>query len=148
MTLMTSKAELLASQPEAIRQEFLASLTDEAAAFLKYDWDFWGRPDQFAPEGDWLTWLILAGRGWGKTRTGAEWVKSQVEAGKKRIALIAETQKDLEQVMVEGDSGILSLFPPDQKPEYTKKPVVLKFHTGAVARLQRDRAGPASRTSV
>ena len=111
----------------------LASLTDDAKAHLFRSWSFWGRPDQFAPDGEWATWLILAGRGWGKTRTGAEWVKSQVEAGKKRIALIAETQKDLEQVMVEGDSGILSLFPEDERPEYTKKPVVLKFQTGAVA---------------
>ena len=133
MTLNLSKAELLASQPEAVVKEFLDSLTDEAAALLNYDWDIFGRPDQLAPEGDWLTWLILAGRGWGKTRTGAEWVKSQVYAGKKRIALIAETQKDLEQVMIEGESGLMSVFPPDQRPHYRKKPVELTFHTGAKA---------------
>ena len=133
MTLNLSKAELLASLPEQTRLKYLESLTDEAAAYLQYDWDLWGRPDQFAPEGNWLTWLILAGRGWGKTRTGAEWVRAQVLAGKQRIALIAETQKDLEQVMIEGDSGLLSIFPAHQRPEYKKKPVELTFHTGAKA---------------
>ncbi len=133
MTLRSSEAELLALQPEPIRRQFLESLTDETAAHLEYDWGFWGRPSQKAPEGDWLTWLILAGRGWGKTRTGAEWVREQVYAGRKRIALVAETQKDLEQVMVEGDSGLLSIFPPHERPTYKKKPVEITFHTGAVA---------------
>ncbi len=133
MTLNLSKAELLASQPEAIRSEVLNGLTDETLAYLGTDWEFWGRPEQFAPEGDWLTWLILAGRGWGKTRTGAEWVRDQVYAGKRRIALVAETQKDLEQVMIEGDSGLLSIFPEHERPIYKKKPVELTFHTGAKA---------------
>ncbi len=133
MTRMLSKAELLALLPEAERKAELASLTNEAKAHLFRSWTFWGRPEQFAPEGDWTTWLILAGRGWGKTRTGAEWVKQQVEAGCKRIALIAETQKDLEQVMVEGDSGLLSIFPPDERPEYKKKPVEITFANGAKA---------------
>lgn len=118
--------------PKKLAKE-LQSLTDEVKAHLLYDWAFWARPDQRPPEGDWSTWVILAGRGWGKTRTGAEWVKVQVEAGAKRIALIAETQKDLEQVMVEGDSGLLSVFPPHQRPSYKKKPVELTFHTGAIA---------------
>lgn len=111
----------------------LASLTDEVKAHLFRQWSFWARPDQLAPEGDWTTWLILAGRGWGKTRTGAEWVKQQVDAGARRIALVAETQKDLEGVMIEGDSGLLSLFPENERPQYRKKPVRLTFSTGAIA---------------
>lgn len=81
-----------------------------------------------------MTWLVLAGRGFGKTRTGAEWIREEVTAKRMgRIALIAETQKDLEEVMVFGDSGINSVFPPHQRPKITKKPVRVEFHTGAVA---------------
>lgn len=112
----------------------MSVVTDEEAEALMFDWrGFMARPNQIAPDGDWDIWLILAGRGFGKTRSGAEWVREQVEAGCKRIALVAETQKDLEEVMIEGDSGILSVFPPDERPIYKKKPVQLTFKTGAVA---------------
>lgn len=81
-----------------------------------------------------MTWLVLAGRGFGKTRCGAEWIREEVTAKRaSRIALIAETQKDLEEVMVFGESGINSVFPPHQRPRITKKPVRVEFHTGAVA---------------
>jgi phage terminase large subunit-like protein len=99
-----------------------------------WDWNAFARPEQLAPKGDWLTWLALAGRGWGKTRCGAEWVRAEVTSKRaKRFALIAETQKDLEEVMCFGDSGIFSVFPPHQKPKITKKPIRVEFHTGAVA---------------
>src|ERR1700679_2369045 len=72
-----------------------------------WDWNAFARPEQLAPKGDWLTWLALAGRGWGKTRCGAEWVRAEVTSKRaKRFALIAETQKDLEEVMCFGESGI------------------------------------------
>ena len=99
-----------------------------------WDWGAFARPEQVAPPGDWLTWLALAGRGWGKTRCGAEWVRAEVTAKRaRRFALIAETQKDLEEVMCFGDSGIYSVFPPHQKPKITKKPIRVEFHTGAIA---------------
>jgi len=131
---MKSPAEELAALPEAQRNEFMATLTEVQFAELLYDWrGFLARPDQIAPDGDWDIWMILAGRGFGKTRSGAEWVREQVKAGAKRIALVAETQKDLEEVMIEGDSGLLSIFPPDERPDYRKKPVRLTFSTGAIA---------------
>lgn len=112
----------------------LADLTEAEAEALLWDWRAWARPNQLAPEGDWMTWLVLAGRGFGKTRCGAEWIREEVTAKRaSRIALIAETQKDLEEVMVFGDSGINSVFPPHQRPKITKKPVRVEFHTGAVA---------------
>lgn len=74
-----------------------------------HDWRFFARPNQIAPSGDWQTWLVLAGRGFGKTRTGAEWVREQIKAGKGRIALIAPTASDARDVMVEGESGLLSV---------------------------------------
>lgn len=101
---------------------------------MLWNWQELARPNQLAPDGMWLTWLVLAGRGFGKTRTGVEWIRDRVtskQAG--RIALIAETQKDLEEVIVFGESGIASIFPPHQKPIITKKPIKIVFHTGAIA---------------
>jgi phage terminase large subunit-like protein len=122
-------------------ERYVARLTGEQKAELDkmlgpvmWDWpDYWARPNQLPPEGDWLTWLVLAGRGFGKTRCGAEWIRAQVIAGSRRIALVAETQKDLEEVMVFGDSGIERVFPPHQRPKITKKPIRIEFHTGAIA---------------
>lgn len=88
----------------------LATLTPEAKAALNWRWrGWWARPSQVAPDGDWRVWFFMAGRGAGKTRAGAEWVREQVIAGRKRIALIAPTAADARDVMVEGDSGILSV---------------------------------------
>lgn len=107
---------------------------DKVLVGVNWDWKWWARANQLPPPGEWMTWLVLAGRGFGKTRTGAEWIRDNVTAGLAgRIALIAETQKDLEEVMVFGDSGIMSVFPPHQKPKVTKKPIKIEFHTGAIA---------------
>ena len=125
-------ASLLASSTDL--QEILAGLTDAQVSELLDDWRFWARPEQIAPDGDWLTWVINAGRGFGKTRAGSEWVREQVNAGRQRIALIGETYKDLVEVMVYGDSGIASVFPDHQKPKIVANPSVqITFHTGAVA---------------
>lgn len=111
-----------------------AAELDKILAGFEWDWGLFARPNQLPPEGDWMTWLVLAGRGFGKTRTGAEWVRDNVTSKSSgRIALIAETQKDLEEVMVFGVSGIMSVFPPHQKPRVTKKPIKIEFHTGAIA---------------
>lgn len=129
-----SVAERMAALPSEDVNAFIASLSEEECEALMYDWrGFSARPAQIAPDGNWDVWLVLAGRGFGKTRLGSEWVREQVANGCKRIALIAETQKDLEEVMIEGDSGILSVFPPSERPEYKKKPVQLKFKNGAIA---------------
>lgn len=132
---MLSPADKLAALPDVERDAFIASLTEGEAAALLHSWrDFHARPDQIAPDGDWDVWLCLAGRGWGKTRTGAEWVREEVEAGRaKRIALIAETQKDLDQVMVHGDSGIEKACPPGMIQRITHRPTVVEFANGARA---------------
>lgn len=112
----------------------LKDLTDQQIEELLWDWRAWARPQQIAPDGDWLTWVINAGRGFGKTRAGSEWVREQVNEGRQRIALIGETYKDLVEVMCFGDSGIYSVFPPHQKPKIVSNPnVQITFHTGAVA---------------
>jgi phage terminase large subunit-like protein len=109
---------------------------------LLYDWKFWGRPNQIAPPGNWLTWLILAGRGFGKTRAGSEWIRAMVcgptpmsRGRSSRIALVGETAADCRDVMVRGDSGILSVHPPDFRPVYEPSKRSLTWPNGAVALL-------------
>lgn len=105
-------------------------MTDEELAELEYDWRFWARQNQMAPEGEWSTWIALAGRGFGKTEAGAQWIKERVEGGAMDIALIAETQKDLDGVMV---ARLLSIYPEHERPVATFKPTKVKWPNGALA---------------
>lgn len=125
-----------------MRQEELARLSEHERAGLTHHWPFWARPEQLPPEGDWSIWLVLAGRGFGKTRVGAEWVRSVVcgstplakgHAG--RIALVAETAADARDVMVEGESGLLAVHPPDFRPAYEPSKRRLTWPNGASASL-------------
>lgn len=125
-----SLAELLASLSEPQRAAVLQDLSDDDAEALEYDWHFWARKNQIAPEGEWLTWLALAGRGFGKTEAGAQWVRSRVNSGARNLAIIAETQKDLEEVMV---ARLLSIHPPAGKPSVRYRPVRVTWPNGAVA---------------
>ncbi len=101
---------------------------------MLYDWSLWGRPEQIAPPGDWRVWLLLAGRGFGKTRTGAEWVRAQVEAGRcSRLALVAPTAADVRDVMIEGESGLLRISPPWMRPEYQPSKRRIIWPNGATA---------------
>jgi predicted phage terminase large subunit-like protein len=94
----------------------------------------WGRPDQQAPPGAWRTWLILAGRGWGKSRTGAEWVRAQATSGRaSRIALVARTAADVRDVIVEGESGILAISPPHERPIWEPSRRRLTWPGGTIA---------------
>jgi len=112
----------------------LATITDEQAAVLLYDWDIWSRLKQREPAGDWRIWLILAGRGFGKTRTGAEWIRAQVEQKKcKRLALVGRTAADVRDVMIEGESGILAVSPPYNRPHYEPSKRRLTWPNGARA---------------
>lgn len=129
-----SLAEELAALSPADRDKMLAGISEEEALGLLYDWGFWARPEQLAPDGDWRTWLVLAGRGFGKTRTGAEWVIDQAwNQRARRIALVAPTAADARDVMVEGESGILSISPPWFMPEYEPSKRRLTWPNGAMA---------------
>ena len=107
-----------------------------------HHWPFWARPSQLAPAGDWNTWVILAGRGFGKTRAGSEWVRQMV-CGKTplapgryhRVALVAETAADARDVLVEGDSGIVGVHPKDFRPIYEPSKRRLTWPNGASATL-------------
>ncbi len=103
---------------------------------LQNDWRFWARPSQLPPAGDWRIWLLLAGRGFGKTRCGAEWVREQVEDGAaRRIALVAPTAGDARDVMVEGASGILAVSRSTNRPLYEPSKRRLTWPDGAAATL-------------
>lgn len=97
-------------------------------------WEELRRPDQKPPESDWLIWLLLGGRGAGKTRTGAQWVRQQVLDGKRRIALVAPTYNDAREVMISGESGLLNIGAPAERPEYISSRRRLEWKgLGAVA---------------
>ncbi len=123
-------AERVAHLTPAERDQIFAGMTEAELAALEYDWRFWGRPAQIAPDGDWSTWLALAGRGFGKTEMGAQWIKERVKNGARHIALIAETQKDLEEVMV---ARIISVHPENERPSVRFKPVRMVWPNGATA---------------
>ena len=89
--------------------ELLAKLEPAKAEELRYNYKFWARPEQIPAEGEWDTFLALAGRGWGKTWAGAQWCRDQVKQGKKRLIAIAATNSDIERVMVKGESGFLAV---------------------------------------
>ena len=95
------------------------------------------RPEQMPPPGDWWTiWLILAGRGFGKTRTGAEWVSSLASAATvSRIALVGPTASDVRDVMVEGESGIMSIAPEWNRPTYEPSKRRLTWDNGVIATM-------------
>jgi predicted phage terminase large subunit-like protein len=97
------------------------------------DWAGNARAEQLSPPGDWRTWLILAGRGWGKTRTGAETVRDWITRGYRRIALVAPTAADARDVMVEGESGVLNVHPGDQRPLYEPSKRRVTWPNGAIA---------------
>jgi phage terminase large subunit-like protein len=116
------------------RTALLSSLDPSVKAQLKYQWRFWARPNQLPPEGKWTTWLLLAGRGFGKSRCGAEWVREKAKNHPGcRIALVAETAADARKVMVEGESGILAISPPDFMPDYSPANRQLTWPNGSIA---------------
>ena len=129
-----SVAESLASLTPAKRAEALRGLSEAQAIALLHEWRFWGRPDQHEPDGAWRTWLILAGRGWGKTRTGAETVRAWATSGRYgRIALVARTAADVRDVLVEGESGILAIHRDDERPVWKASQRRLEWPNGAIA---------------
>ena len=135
-TVPRSKAEWIASLNASDRRGFLESLTDPEAAVALYEWAFWARKDQRSPPGDWRVWLLLAGRGFGKTRTGAEWVRERIEQGvAHRIALIAPTPADARDVMVQGESGLIETAPPWCRPIFEPSKRRVTWPNGAQATI-------------
>lgn len=129
----------LQTQIPACFQSLMPKADDEAPnpeLISFFDWPRHARPNQLPPPGRWQTWLIRAGRGFGKTRAGAEWVRAQIESGRcKRMHLVAPTSADVRDTMVEGVSGILSVCPPWNRPVYEPSKRRLTWPNGSVAIL-------------
>src|SRR5271166_5384675 len=106
--MQLSLMQRIASLPAEMREEIIRSLSPDAAKRILFDWPCWARPNQLPPPEttDWSFWMLLAGRGFGKTRTGAEWVRAQTSNPTARGALVAPTASDCRDVMVEGESGL------------------------------------------
>ncbi len=126
-----SQAQIVAALSEEERAEVLDGIDQD---LLLYDWSFWGRPEQMQPLGDWWTiWAIVAGRGHGKTRSGAEWVREKAKTPNTRIALVGRTSADARSVIVEGDSGIMNITPPSEQPQYKASIRELHWPNGSIA---------------
>jgi phage terminase large subunit-like protein len=120
--------------PPAGRAQLLASMTPVECAQLFHDWAFWARSDQAPPPGDWIIWLILAGRGAGKTRAGAEAVRHWVE-NYPIVNLIGATVADVRDTMITGESGILVCCRRDERPRFLAADLRLEWPNGAVSWL-------------
>jgi phage terminase large subunit-like protein len=121
------------------RAAFLARLNDHEIDAFQTFWDLFVLPHQVPPSGDWTTWLLLGGRGAGKTRAGAEWVRSlathHVGPPRGPIALIGETEHDVREVMVEGVSGLLDVHRRSERPTWIPSRRRLEWRNGTVAQI-------------
>ena len=132
----------LAGMSQSEVASLLSQLTDAECSELLHDWRFLARPEQLEPLGQWSVWLVLAGRGFGKTRTSTEWARSRLRRGYGRLALVAETAADARDVLVEGPSGMLAVCQPTDRdhsgnligrPLYEPSKRRLTWENGAVA---------------
>lgn len=120
------------SFPEAERAARLEVLPTEVIS--PYCWGFWARPKQLVPDGQWRVWLILSGRGWGKSRMGSETVRRVARSGRvERIALVGDSAADVRDVMVEGPDGILRRSRKEERPRYEPSKRRLTWPNGCVA---------------
>ncbi len=139
---MRSAAAWIVSEGQDAQEDFLAALTEAELFALPWIFEFWAMPHQLPPEGDWRAWVILGGRGAGKTRAGAEWVRAQVEGSRPldsgrctRLALVGETIDQVREVMIFGESGIMACSPPDRRPEWQATRKRLLWPNGAIAQV-------------
>jgi phage terminase large subunit-like protein len=128
--------EYLLALPDKERKAELARLNKRQRQSIRTHWQLWVHPGQRAPEGDWQRWLIMAGRGFGKTRAGAEWVRAIAENDPAaRIALVAATLGEARAVMVEGESGLLAISPRGKRPKFEPSRRLVTWASGAQATL-------------
>lgn len=137
-----SGAAWIVSEGPAVQARFIDALTDGERLALPWLFEFWALPHQLPPEGAWRTWVIMGGRGAGKTRAGAEWVRAQVEGARPldkgrrtRLALVGETLDQVREVMIFGESGIMACSPPDRRPEWQATRKRLLWPNGAIAQV-------------
>ena len=126
-----SRAEIISLLGPSERRSITKGIPPEV---LEYMWEFWGRPEQLEPNGDWSIWLIMAGRGFGKSRTGSEWCRKQARKFPGSIgALIGRTSADVRDVMVEGPAGLLRVSPKKERPKYEPSKRRVVWPNGTIA---------------
>ncbi|WP_050900793.1 DNA-packaging protein [Oceanicola sp. S124] len=137
---LRSGAAWIASAAADVQKRFLDELNEGELRALPFLFEFWAMDHQLPPVGAWKTWVILGGRGAGKSRAGSEWVRSQVEGPRalapgrcRRLALIGETFDQVRDVMIFGESGIMACSPPDRRPEWQASRRRLVWPNGAEA---------------
>ena len=135
MTTADDRRWLLAKDSSP-RRHLLSDLNETEAAKLTTYWPFWARAEQLPPPGDWRVWLVCAGRGFGKTRAGAEWVGMVAHANPQaRIALVGSSIGEARSVMVEGESGIMACSADGYRPQFEASLRRLTWPNGAQAFL-------------
>jgi phage terminase large subunit-like protein len=128
---MSDQQLTLASTPVLDElKAIIAGLSPEEAEAVAFDWDWWSRPSQRPPVGKWTNWLILAGRGFGKTRVGSEMVRRWIR-NFRYVNLIGATAADARDIMIEGESGVLAVCPRHERPVYLPSKRRLEWPNGA-----------------
>lgn len=126
----------LAREGAIARERLAKALNQSERNEFNYHWDLIARPSQLAPPGDWRIWMIMAGRGFGKTRAGAEWVRQVAESHPEaRIALVSSSLAEARSVMIEGESGLIACSPPGRRPVFEPSLRRLRFPNGAQAQM-------------
>ncbi|MEM9329970.1 MAG: terminase family protein [Pseudomonadota bacterium] len=125
-----------------LRNLFLNKLDDDEIIRFKFDWPLWARLKQRPPLTRWRTWLLLGGRGAGKTRTGAEWLKGVALADPHfpgssggRVAIVGTNYDDIRDVMIEGESGLLAISRKSERPQWRASKRELVWPNGTVGKL-------------
>jgi hypothetical protein len=131
-------ARLSPSEQHSLLEDLAADAgctLDEIKVELAYRWEGWfARPTQLEPPGDWLYWLLKAGRGYGKTRIGAEWTRKKAKTCR-RLHLIAPTAADYRDVMINGESGLMEISPRHERPVFYPSKRLLVWPNGSQALL-------------
>ena len=128
-----SLIERVALLPAKERRRFLSKLKGPKLEEFVERWTMWARPGQEPPGGDWRLWLLMAGRGYGKTRAGAEWIHHLAEEEDLRLALVGPTEDEVRSVMVEGASGLLACAVAENFPEWEPSKGLLTWPSGSRA---------------
>jgi phage terminase large subunit-like protein len=124
-------AEVFRNLSDKQKQAIFSKLSDEECVDLYYSYEFWAREKQLFPPGNWWLWLLLSGRGFGKTFVGASWIIDQaIRAVGPALGIIAPTAADLRDICIEGPSGILARCHPNFRPKYSKSIGQLTFPNG------------------
>ena len=133
---VAERAAYLIALPSPERRKLLRAMSAGQRKQLGHYWQLWAHDGQLPPDSAWSVWLILAGRGFGKTRAGAEWVRAVAEADPAaRIALVAASLPEARTIMVEGVSGLLAIAPRGQRPKFEPSRRRLTWPSGAQATL-------------